>query len=190
VRKIGFVRHYEVMHKPVGKWMTAAQFNDWVEQYDKAELRTLKPDVGGIEWEVCFSSHLSRATRTADSIFKGKIILSEQLREIGIHAVSARTRIKLPLSLWLILARLAWYVSHRSQEEGKVQTISRARRFIESIERDYGASNVLIVSHGAFIKVLAKELRLRGYKGKTGIIPKNGRLYAFMKRQTKNDRSE
>ena len=36
---IGIVRHFKVTYKPENKWMTAKQFNNWVEEYDKAEIQ-------------------------------------------------------------------------------------------------------------------------------------------------------
>lgn len=36
--------------------------------------------------------------------------------------------------------------------------------------------------HGAFMKLLDRELRRRGYKGKRMINPRNGQLYVYEKK--------
>ncbi|EHB68487.1 MULTISPECIES: histidine phosphatase family protein [Paenibacillus] len=177
---IGIVRHFKVTYKPENKWMTAKQFNNWVEEYDKAEIQIANNISNDRKWDVCYCSNQSRATRTAKVIFDGEIIITDQLREIGITAVS-KSKIKLHLTIWLILARIAWFLSHKSQEESKLQTLSRAKLILDEIEQKYSETNVLIVSHGAFIKTLTKELDRRGYKGKVDIKPRNGKLYTYNK---------
>lgn len=115
---IGIVRHLKVIFKTNRKWMTAKQFNGWVEQYDQANL-------------------------------------------------------------WMMFGRIAWFFSHKSQSESKSQTLQRAKIIIDKIEKNYPNSKVLVVSHGAFMKVLFKELKCRGYVGKLKMKPKNGELYLF-----------
>ncbi|RUS46225.1 histidine phosphatase family protein [Cohnella sp. AR92] len=175
---IGLIRHFKVLHKPQRRWMTGPQFTRWVEQYDQGAIRSVPLASSDIEWDVCYCSPLSRATRTAAFLFDGPLIVSDHLREIGIHAVSG-ARIRMPLTLWLGLARLAWLFSHRSQVEGKKNVRLRAERIIDEIERRYPSSNVLIVSHGAFMRVLDKALHSRGYSGRTDLPPRNGKLYLF-----------
>ncbi|TCZ79496.1 histidine phosphatase family protein [Paenibacillus albiflavus] len=178
---IGIVRHFKVNFKTNRKWMTAKQFNDWVDQYDQAEIDSTNHFTNFIEWDVCLTSDLSRATKTSEIIFKGKTVVSNQLREIEIKAV-VNSKIKLHINLWMILGRIAWFFSHKSQSETKYQTLQRAKIIIDKIEEDYPNSKVLVVSHGAFMKVLSKELKCRGYIGELKINPKNGELYLFEKR--------
>lgn len=178
---IGLIRHFKVQLHPTSSWLTADQFLAWIEQYDQAPIQVMDTQVRAEEWEVCFSSSLSRATRTASSIIQAPIIRSELLKEIELYPIG-KIRVKLHITMWLILARIAWLVSHSSQRESKRQADQRAQQFIESIENDYPDKNVLIVSHGAFIRVLAKELKRRGYRGKTNWKPKNGKLYRYTRK--------
>lgn len=46
-------------------------------------------------------------------------------------------------------------------------------------ESDY--QNILIVSHGFFIRELTKRLNAEGFKGKIDPAPQNGKLYLFQK---------
>ena len=180
--KIGIVRHFKVAYQPGRKRMTVDQFNEWVEQYNKSNILPGNFDSSGHEWNVCLSSDLPRAVHTATQIYSGDIIYTEQLREVEISTTS-RTGIKLHRYVWLGLGRIAWYVGHSSQSESRASTILRTNEVIELLERDYGSSNVLLVTHGAFMKVLTQQLSLRGYNGngKRILHPRNGELYVYEK---------
>ncbi|MBG9733310.1 histidine phosphatase family protein [Paenibacillus alvei] len=175
--KIGLVRHFKVQYEPETKWMTSAEFNHWVEQYDQAEVILGDPPADNIAWSICVSSDLPRAVTTAEYIHQGGIMATNRLREIGMKAVF-HTKMKLPHSFWMILARLAWSFSHPSQEEKKQDTLRRIREVTDWIEENC-QSNVLIVCHGALMKYLHKELIRRGYKGQAFLKPQNGKLYLY-----------
>jgi len=175
---IGIVRHFKVNFRSNRRWMTAKQFNQWVAEYDQADIDPSNQFTTDVSWDVCLTSDLLRASKTAELIFTGTAIPTEYLREIAIHA-SFNSIMKLPVNLWLVLGRIAWYFSHISQSESRVQTQQRANLFIDAIENDYPDVNVLIVTHGAFMKVMSKELKRRGYQGKVSMTPQNGELYLF-----------
>ncbi|WP_019636556.1 histidine phosphatase family protein [Paenibacillus fonticola] len=90
---------------------------------------------------------------------------------------------KVHLNLWLLLGRFGWLLEHRSQEN-KQFTIERARTFLNMIEANKhkrSHNQVLIVTHGAFMKVLRHELLHRGYIGDRFSTPRNGEIYIFEK---------
>lgn len=74
--------------------------------------------------------------------------------------------------MWLLMGRLAWYFSHSSQVERRSETLDRAKQILDWIEERYRNRNVLVVSHGAFMKVLTQELSRRGYRGKGFVKPR------------------
>ena len=176
---IGIIRHFRVKHRPKAKWMNFDQFYKWVEAYDNSEI-ILPNEMSRIgDWDICFSSDLKRSELTANSIYAGTVVRTNDLREISTIRFR-NTKIKLHYNIWLIINRIVWYFLPTAQEETKHGAILRAKKFIESIEKsDY--SKILIVSHGVFMKCLDKELKRRGYKGKMGLIPKNGRLIIYNK---------
>jgi broad specificity phosphatase PhoE len=174
---IGMIRHFKVNYKPKAKWMNSKQFNEWVETYNNSEI--IQPSninyIGN--WDICFSSDLKRSVLTAKLIYNGIIIRTNDLREIGIN-IFKNNGIKLHYNIWLIINRIVWYFSQNSHEETRHETILRAKKFIDFIETN-NYSKILVVSHGAFMKYLNKELKQRGYKGKMGLIPENGKLIIY-----------
>ncbi|MFF2016111.1 histidine phosphatase family protein [Paenibacillus sp. NPDC058177] len=178
--KIGLLRHFKVDLQTEGTWMSAQQFNAWVDEYNTCSIeRPPVIDVLDADWNRCLSSNLYRAAETAQTMYTGEIVITDQLREIDVRAFT-KLPIKLPLSWWMVIGRLAWYGSHHSQQESRRETILRARRVIDQMEQDQNAAT-LLVTHGAFMKVLGKELLRRGYQGESFTVPKNGGLYTFEK---------
>lgn len=176
--RIGIVRHFKVAHQPGRERISGEQFNAWVEEYNQSDIELGECSSPEQVWDVCLSSDLHRAVCTATQIYSGDIIYTMQLREIEIAATS-RTGIRLHRSVWLGLGRIAWYWGHSSQPESRAITLLRTTNVIERLERDFGSSNVLLVTHGAFMKVLAQQLTRRGYNGKRIVHPRNGELYVY-----------
>jgi broad specificity phosphatase PhoE len=178
--KIGLVRHFKVAHQPMSGRISGEQFNAWVEEYNQSNIESGVFSNSELNWEMCFSSDLPRAIHTATQLYTGDIIYTKQLREIEIVA-NSQTGIKLHHSIWLALGRIGWYMGHSSQPERRGSTLLRTQAVIERLERDFGSSNVLLVTHGAFMKVLAQQLAQRGYIGKRIFYPRNGELYLYEK---------
>ena len=176
---VGIIRHFKVKYKPKTKWMNSKQFNEWVETYNNSKNIIPSKNNYIVNWDVCFSSDLIRSYLTAKLIHNGTILRTKDLREIGAK-IFKNIGIKLHYNIWLIIIRILWHFSQNSHEETRHETILRAKRFIDLIEKS-NYSRILLVSHGAFMKYLEKELKQRGYRGKMGLIPKNGKLYTYIK---------
>src|SRR5688500_19725168 len=74
--KIGLIRHFKVKHPfPKKILVSAADAINWFEEYEVAELEIINVDLGSIEWQMCYTSPLKRATRTASHIFPGDIVI-------------------------------------------------------------------------------------------------------------------
>jgi len=134
-------------------------------------------DLCSIDWNKCLASDLFRAAKTAEKIFSGDVILMKNLREVRPYPIFKKN-IKLPFLLWIILVKIAWLISHESQ----LESISDFKRRInavldEILSGDEG--NILIVSHGALLMYMRKELLNRGFKGPRFNTPANGKLYVY-----------
>ncbi|EEL50770.1 MULTISPECIES: histidine phosphatase family protein [Bacillus cereus group] len=107
-------------------------------------------------WDIIYSSDLLRAKQTAEAIGKNidniEIYLDPRLREAGggeIEGTTEEERIS------------KWGENWRNLNlgiESADSVLARALPLIEEITYKHPNKNVLIVSHGAFIKYLLKEL--------------------------------
>ena len=174
---IGLVRHFKVNLKPGDGILSPAQFASAMSDYDSAPVTPNDLKINNADWEICCSSTLPRAVKTAKTIYNGEIILTDLLKEVPILPFTKKN-IKLPSFVWHIGARVAWYRNKTSQPEVRLQTIERVNKVIEMVlSTKY--EKVLIVSHGFFMGSLFRELLNRGFKGEMDIGPKNGKLYTL-----------
>ncbi|KAB2330245.1 histidine phosphatase family protein [Cytobacillus depressus] len=178
--KIGLVRHFRVKNAvPEKTWVNPAELHKWLEDYDLSDIEVGRTDLQNIKWQKCYSSDLSRAEKTAEAIFEGEIIKTDKLREIKAYPFLQRN-IKLPYLLWAVFIRLAWMISHPSQKDSITLVKERINLFLDEVLAEKN-DNVLIVSHGALMIFMRKELLKRGYKGPRINHPQNGKLYIFEK---------
>lgn len=175
---IGLVRHFKVNCKN-NRYMTSDDFIESIMQYDNSDIIINDVDLGLIEWHTCFSSDLSRAIKTAETIFKGKVIISPLLREVPVYPIFS-TNLKLPYKFWMISSRFAWLLHHKSQKENKKATKKRSKEFLNNLDYASG-NNILISSHGFFMYTLHKQLKDRGFGGESIKKYKNGTLYLYTK---------
>jgi hypothetical protein len=158
---IGIIIHFKVKHETKQKWMNSNQFTKWIETYNNSEIIPPKNVKISGSWDTCYSSDLKRSELAAKLLYNGKIIITNDLREIGLKILQIQ-EIKLHYNIWLIIGRIMWYFSKNSQEETRYEAISRAKKFVDLVEKS-NYSNILIVSHGAFMKYLNSELKQRKY---------------------------
>lgn len=176
--KIGLIRHFRVklLIPPVA---TAAEVAQWLASYDESPvvIPDELPDTAG--FEICWSSDLPRARKTASLVFRGEISENPLLREIPLAPYKRDDYLR-PVWYWLIRARLAWEAGSFTQPENRLAVAERARAVLDQVEAS-GKQNVLLVTHGLFMLSLQKELRRRGYAGKQIFRPRNGKLCLFSK---------
>lgn len=176
--KIGLIRHFKV-NNTQPKFMSSKDFAEWVNLYDNADVIKNEIDIKKEEWNKCFTSDLPRAIKTAETLYKGKIIKTDQLREVPLSPIF-NTNIKLHYLFWNIGGRIAWLFSHKSQSEGKKETQKRIKKFLDRMENE-GVSNNLIICHGFLMHWFQRELIKRGFRGHVSKNIKNGKLYLFEK---------
>lgn len=166
---IYLIRHFKVKDAKKS-WLNSEEFDAWVDAYDQYELEYIDVDLPQ-KIEKIYASSLQRTQKTATHL-GGEFEPVELLVEVPPKAFM-KTQIKLPKSLWLSISRLLWYFN-RSSEENKKESIARADRFIDSVDL---TQDILIVTHGFFMKVLIKRFVKCGFVGSIDISPKNGAIY-------------
>jgi broad specificity phosphatase PhoE len=178
--KIGLVRHLKVkLGYPYRTLLTPDELGRWFDDYDASDIEDGEVDLGSVEWKRCFTSDLSRAENTAVQIYNGKIIKTKQLREIRAYPIFKKN-IRLPFLVWAVLVRVAWLLNHKSQLDSITDVKKRIEAFIDEILLQ-SEEDVLIVSHGALMIYMRKELLKRGFKGPKFTSPANGKLYIYEK---------
>ena len=174
--KLGLVRHYKVI-TDVKAFLSSTEFEQVMLNYDVAPVKENGLRINSDNWDICYCSTLPRAITTAESIYKKEIIKTELLVEVPIKRF-VKSDFYLPKVLWHLGSRIAWYFNSTTQPEVYIDTKKRIRKFLQLIESS-DHQNILLVSHGFFMKALVKQLKKKGYSGFIDIAPKNGKLYIF-----------
>jgi broad specificity phosphatase PhoE len=181
--KIGLVRHFKVNHPYPMKRVERIELQQWLQGYDEADIEEKHIDLLGIEWTCCFVSDLPRALTTAKSIYNGELFVRSELREIPVSPFFKRG-IKLSVKSHAVIMRLAWLCNHSSQTEKKAEVKRRVTTVVDEILAEK-RENVLVVSHGALMIYLRKELLKRGFKGEKFTRAHNARVYLYEKEEWK-----
>jgi broad specificity phosphatase PhoE len=178
--KIGMVRHFKVKRGyPTEKWITPSEFDQWLREYEESDVEETDVDLGGIKWNTCYSSTVRRAEYTAGKIYRGDLIRTDDLREIPVYPFFKRD-IKIPMILYPLCIRTAWFFNHKSQLERRTDVEMRVSKIVDRILEE-NKENALIVSHGGLMMFMRKELIRRGFKGPRLGRPENAKLYLFEK---------
>ncbi|WP_078555604.1 histidine phosphatase family protein [Bacillus alkalicellulosilyticus] len=175
---IGLVRHFKVKRGYPNRFISGKELMTWIDEYDLSEVEVNEVDIGESEWHYCYSSDLSRAQTTAQTIYDGEIIYLEELREVPLFPFF-QNNIRLPLFIHLLFIRIAWLMNHKSQNETKKDLTDRINKVLDQAMQT--ESNVLIIGHGIVMMFMRKELLKRGFKGPKFKRPLNGLLYLYFK---------
>ena len=128
--------------------------------------------------DVCISSPLIRAKKTAEILTGGKIkiIYDDLLKERGFGSLEGK-KIKFDL------IEKHWNYALNYSSYG-IETIrdclKRASIFLDKIKDNYDNKNILIVTHGGFLKAL--HYNIIGYDDKTDFLsfnPENTKIYEY-----------
>ena len=155
---IGLLRHYKVDHK----WKlfcSSLDFQNECEKYDHANILA-ETYTRETEYKI-FTSALKRSFDTAKSIFPdNKLHATNLLNEVPISPFS-NTKIKLPITLWMLFGRIHWMKNKKTQSENRNQTKRRMEQLIEKLENE--GSDCILVGHGFYFYEFSKLLEHRNY---------------------------
>jgi broad specificity phosphatase PhoE len=152
---IYILRHFRVKDNTSG-WLDAKAYNLWTESYDRMELEYLDIKLPKVDEVYC--SPKARTIMTAQHL---KLIFTLDERLIEVPTTTFSDKLRLPKGVWLIIDRLLWALN-LSKAETKEQTKMRAKSFVDELDFK---QDVLIVTHGFYMKTLIAELKNRGFKG-------------------------
>ncbi len=177
--KIGIVRHAKVNYR-YKRFTTEITFTEGRKAYDTAQTAITKLEIKAADFPVCYSSSQPRALQTANMIYPGPVIISDDLVEV-LSASFLLAKLNLPTLMRKIFSRIAWYFNFKMMPETRSQTMHRAERFVDMMLAEKN-TDVLIITHGFFMFCLKRVLYRHGFRGHVSLFPKNAVLYMLEKK--------
>jgi probable phosphoglycerate mutase len=151
--RIGLVRHGTTDWNREGRAQGHSDIP--LDETGLMEAEKLAERIGGEKWDRIYSSDLLRAKQTAEAIERRKgiaIRFDTRLRERSGGMIEGTTEEE-RLHKW----GPDWR-NHQLGMETADSVIKRGLSFLEEVGRDHPDENILVVTHGAFIKYLLTAL--------------------------------
>jgi broad specificity phosphatase PhoE len=167
--------------------VTSLEFKKWVEKYDYLGVyeesaypsATLEKVATA---NIVITSDLKRAVESARLLKPVTKIISDPLfRETELPSNSSQLfNVKLKPSIWAIVLRILWFSGYSYECESLNKAKSRANKSSQQLI-DYANEykSVVLVGHGFFNMLIAKELRKKGWKGKSKRDAKHWNCMSF-----------
>lgn len=174
---LGLCRHFAFKDVSDWKLMSSRDFRDWI--FWNENILPEENSGASLEgWDICFSSDLPRAKKTAEVLSRTiPLHIDAAFREIPFHPFSIP--LILPKGAWLFLSRLIWLTGFRgSLIEPKQKSLLRAKKAARFLS-EKKESKILVVTHGFFMHLLTRELRCLDFSGSVPTVPKYGKIYMF-----------
>ena len=168
-RRIILVRHGHSAHTASPGWIDAVGVERWRESYDAAgilsdsapppELIALAAQAGCV-----MTSDLERALASARRLApNGTARVSPLLREMPLE-IPRWVRARWPLAVWEACISAHWFVQERRRAIAPPCELSRAVEAVALLDEVSSATaTVVVVTHGAFRRVLAQRLVTSGW---------------------------
>lgn len=176
MNKIYIVRHGETDWNKEGRCQ--GKTNISLNENGIIQAKILRNKLDMSKMDVCFVSPLKRALETAKIITDDKLdlIIDDRIIERGFGTLEGK--------LFNYDATVKSWNYNLNYDEYEMETIKdvlkRAKDFLNYLNETYDNKNILIVSHGAFIKAL--YFNIVGYNDETDFLsffPKNGEVIEF-----------
>jgi broad specificity phosphatase PhoE len=168
--EIVLVRHGQPV-LPMRRRISGIEIGEWVSSYNEMGIveRAVPPDEvlrHAASITCVMASNCRRSVESAARLASMSAVrIDPELREAALPK-SLGLSVRLPAGVWVVLARVAWWLRCGDTEEDIHATRQRADRVATrlcALADQYGA--VLVVGHGMFNRFLAQQLARRGWQG-------------------------
>lgn len=168
-RRIILVRHGHSAHTMSPGWIDAAGVARWREAYDAAGIldSSIPPrDLAAVaaQAECVMTSDLARAIASAERLAPAKRArVSPLLREMPLE-IPRWLPARWPLLVWEACIHLHWLVKERRgsiAETAELERAADAVALLDEVSRE--TPTVVVVTHGAFRRLLALQLAVTGW---------------------------
>ncbi len=170
--EISLIRHGKSKHIENNR-ITSKEFQDWVEKYNKSGVFeennypsvTLKKIATA---NIVMTSDLKRSIESAGLINQNIRVVSNALfRETELPSFPSILGLKLSPNSWAVILRCLWFIGYSRQCESWLDAKQRAKQASKQLVKYAGEhQSVVLVGHGFFNRLIAKELKKMGWDGK------------------------
>lgn len=169
--EIVLVRHGRPL-APRGAFLRGDAIGEWVRGYEAATVdpgahppSDLRSTITGASCVI--SSDAPRARESAlQLVSPDRVIVDADFREAALPP-SVGTALRLPASVWVAIARLAWHFDLVSSSEPRRDALARADRVahrLAMLASEHG--RVAVIGHGWFNRLVAASLTRRGWRSR------------------------
>lgn len=151
--------------------LSASGYRRWWAAYEEGGIiDPHKAPVGLLELarqaDVIFASVRQRAVETAEAIVQGKHFVRDPMFvEAPLPPPDWPEWLRLSPRTWGVIARAYWWFGRHDGQETREEAERRARAAAERLSREAGAGhNVVLLAHGYFNLMVARELKRIGWK--------------------------
>lgn len=152
--------------------VNSSEFKQWVEKYDSNGVfeESIYPSVTIDKIKnakIIVTSDLERAIHSAKLLKPEEQLISDVLFRETELPIGRMKDVKLKPSTWTVLLRLLWFFGYsngcESFHNAKIRAIKASIQLMDYAE-EY--KTVVLVGHGFFNRLVAKELQKKGWEGK------------------------
>ncbi|MBE9064788.1 histidine phosphatase family protein [cf. Phormidesmis sp. LEGE 11477] len=146
------------------------QFRQFIERYDDARIEhRARPPIAAMQVmaqaDRVFASHRPRALHTAELLGVPRPpIVNSQFREIE-FPVDFPEHFRFSALTWSVIALTLWRLGYSTGCESFARAKQRASAATDILEAQTSSGRVVLVAHGGINRLIAKELRRRGWQG-------------------------
>jgi broad specificity phosphatase PhoE len=168
--EIVLVRHGKPATVPSDS-IAGRKIGRWVRRYNDVGISRELPPLPFVQRVVAstgcvVASDLRRSVESAEWLVpQRQVRVDPDLREATLPE-SMGVALRMPAGVWVVLARLAWWVNRGRATESIVATRCRASRVADRLCALAAANDVVVViGHGMFNRFIAAQLQRRGWRG-------------------------
>lgn len=167
--RIVLVRHGHSAHTESPGWIDAAGVTRWREAYDAAGILPHSTPPASLvaataKADRVLVSDMPRALASAERLAPGRVArVSPLLREMPLE-IPRWVRARWPLPVWEVCIHLHWLIQERlgsAAAPAELQRAAHAATLLDEVTRE--TPTVVVVTHGAFRRVLAMRLVVNGW---------------------------
>ncbi|MEZ3500267.1 histidine phosphatase family protein [Pantoea sp. KPR_PJ] len=159
------MRHGKPEHRMAGR-LNAQALADWCEAYDMALVCDTPPERSitiARQASVVVCSPLPRARSSLARLGLHPVEVDALFSEVSLPLVTS-PRLELPTLLWLTALRMLWLCGYAGESESLLCARKRAARAADKLIALSEQGTVLLLGHGLMNKMIARELRKRGWQ--------------------------